>query len=780
MDHSVRANSLLMFFSSCRDPRCIRHLLLLLTGMIIGGTLLLALNGEISWWEESDAPLFFGGLVRVGLLSLGIVGALWGLQPKRDELPHLSGAALLILFCAEWLSLPFSLLQGPSIRGEILFFGFLAVTCWPFRRMLLPILVVFTPFFLSWCFFRSADGRLLFSDDNPTFLYRLLLLREHFPSIPFYNPLWNAGIDARDFFATGALNGFLLFSPLIYLTDLLSTYNILIILLLFFFVPGALFLAGRILRFSPLTCALASLLSLTSSLLWYRWALQFGTLGFITSSALLPIVLALGIQFLEERHLPLWKAALTVVAVSLMLLWSPSGLVCIPLLAISLCALPKLFRQRWWPLTTILILAVNVPWITLFWSVSNVSSFLDTPHQEVGEQAPSTDELFYRDLNQEERTVQSSRSQLSVGTVSRPRFSERKTVFKHKKEPITFDGARKRLREALHNAHPLLWLFLVPGLLLLSGYTRLIFTVTLLWLLGLGTVGALIKPQLELDRMLVILLSLASLPVARAISSVLEEKRSSLTSFLTCGFLIAGIFSVGSVILNRSVVPISFQDEEVEEISAAVKEHAGEGRTLFSGFILHDFSGGHLAPLPLMTGKPILASSPVHNLWSYQQIFPKSFLERESEGIQEYLDLMNVSLVFAHEPKWRAFFERQPLLYHQVGRIGKFSFFTRSSSPESYFLEGSGEILSQSSGSVRFRLTEPDGVLRFQSFPFLTVTQEGGTAPAGCHLSSRQIDADLRFVALHGCPTEVPLELRAVSPVVRWKRSYLGGGGSEE
>ncbi len=46
-------------------------------------------------------------------------------------------------------------------------------------------------------FLALADGRLLLSDDHPSFLYRLHLLKEHFPAIPFYNPQWNAGYSAR-------------------------------------------------------------------------------------------------------------------------------------------------------------------------------------------------------------------------------------------------------------------------------------------------------------------------------------------------------------------------------------------------------------------------------------------------------------------------------------------------------------------------------------------------------------------------------------------------------
>lgn len=728
----------------------------LLSGSL-GLLMLLFLGGDLSFWEwhiELLAVPRTSGLIGLGLLCLLLLTAV---RPSRDRLLLIFGGILVLLFLSGWLTKPYSLLQGPSIRGEIFLFALLMFSLWSYRSLLLWLSLPFTLVALGFWFLDAANGRLLFSDDNPTFLYRLLLLKENFPQIPFYNPLWNGGIDARDFFATGALNVFLLFSPLIYLLELTSSYNALIILLLFFVLPGATFYSCRILRLPSLTGGIAAILSTSSSLLWYRWALQFGTLGFITSTALLPLVLALGVRYLSDTPVQKRTAIFTIAVVTLTLLWTPAGIACFPLIATSLFCVRRLLRQRTFIPTVLILIALNLPWISLFWAVSNVGSFLDSSHTRKG----------YAELYTGEDSGTKSEK------LARPTVQAKVApVFKHKKRDVSTSEVLKNLREVAHSAQPLIWIFAIPGILLMSGSTRIVSGLTLLWLILLGSVGPMVKPQLELDRMLVIGVFLACTPAAYALTSFYHSKKRSLIGSLAFGFLIAGVFSVGAIMKNRTVVPVAYQSPQVDEIVRLVKDHAGEGRVLFSGFMLHDFSGGHVAPLPLLSATPIVASSPVHNLWRYQQVFPEEFLEREEAGIEEYLNLMNVTLIFAHERSWKKFFRSRPHLYTPIKRIGKFQSFRRTAFSPSYFLTGTGTIHSQSSSEVVFSLQSPNATLKFNYLPFMTVDT--------CHVAPVRISESITFTQLSGCEVGTPLTLRSVSPVARWQQAYLSRtvGGS--
>ena len=115
------------------------------------------------------------------------------------------------------------------------------VSSWAFP--LLAVVGLASGFFT---FLSLTQNELLFTDDHPSFLFRLMQLKEFFPGIPFYNPLWNAGVEAREFFPSGILNVFFLFSPLIYSFDLATHYNQGVAILLFMVVPALSGLAALI------------------------------------------------------------------------------------------------------------------------------------------------------------------------------------------------------------------------------------------------------------------------------------------------------------------------------------------------------------------------------------------------------------------------------------------------------------------------------------------------------------------------------------------------------
>jgi len=718
----------------------------------LGLLIILFLGGELSFWEWQRDILPLSRSVSISLLAAFTLLLFIFKPPSSRRLALVFGVTLMLLFFSGWLTKPYSLLQGPMIRGEIILFSLFMFSLWKHRVATLWIALPLSFLTLTFWFFESADGRLLFSDDNPTFLYRLMLLKENFPMIPFYNPLWNAGIDARDFFATGALNIFFLMSPLIYLIDILTSYNSIIALLLFFILPLLTFFSCRLLSLPALTGLLAATLAATSSLMWYRWALQFGTLGFITSTTLLPLVFALGIRFLSDTPVTRRTACLTVIVVTLSLLWTPAGIACLPLIGISALCIKKLLRQRSFLPTTLLLIAINLPWISLFWAVSNVGSFLDEDSSRKG----------YAQVYSEQDT-----GKARTGT---PESSA--STFKHKKEKVSSSKALKNLREVANSAQPLILIFTIPGIFLMSGMARIVSGLTLLWLIVLGSIGPMIKPQLELDRMLVIGVFLASTPAAHALNMLYRFKRRSAIGSLAFGFILAGVFSVGSIIKNRTLVPVTFKSQEVDKIVHVVGEYSGEARVLFSGFMLHDFSGGHLAPLPLLSETPIVASSPVHNLWQYKQVFPKEFLTRGDDGIKEYLDLMNISLIFAHEKMWKKYFRSRPQLYTPLRRIGKFGVFTRNDFSSSYFLEGSGRIHSQTSSAVTLSLNSSDAVVKFNYLPFMTASS--------CEVAPVQVSDTITFTQLSKCPVNEIITLQSVSPFERWKQAYLRPHGGKK
>jgi len=310
-------------------------------------------------------------------------------------------------------------------------------------------------------------------------------------------------------------------------------------------------------------------------------------------------------------------------------------------------------------------------------------------------------------------------------------------------------------------------LLALPGFFLLRRESRFTFGVVSLWLLALGTVGVALKPQLELDRMLLVLAIIGCVPTALALAALFERgggpQRGIIPRGLAAlagGFLLSGPFVVSGILANRSSEHYFFAAPSVRETAEAINRHGGAGRTLFSGFVLHEYSHGHLAPLVYSTDKPLMASSFAHDKWRYEQIFPEYFIAQKDVGIRRYLDLYNVTAVFAHEPFWRDYWRARPGDFAEVWRGGGFVLFERRNVTPSYFQEGAGTIVAQTSNAVRFSLATPDAILRFNYFPFLRV--------AGCTLTPAPIEGPIIFVRLTGCPVGKELELKSVGPMKRF------------
>jgi len=290
-------------------------------------------------------------------------------------------------------------------------------------------------------------------------------------------------------------------------------------------------------------------------------------------------------------------------------------------------------------------------------------------------------------------------SQAHENSREETQWSERE-VKKARKE-VDLQAGLQLLRRAALPTNPLLWLLVLPGLALLRGrMMRSVFAVLIVWLLLLATVVDPLVPQLELERMLIVVGFVGCVPAALAIRWLFEvsasnEQRSMvlkigsrLTAALVGALLLIGPFISASVAMNRAKVRYFFASSLVEELTEAISLYSGSGRTVFPGFILHELSNGHIAPLALFSGKPLVASSPYHTVWRYTELVPDYFLNSGAEGLERYLNLLNATLVVAHEANWKTRFESEPHKYEKVWSGGRFTMYKRLIFSSNYFEEG--------------------------------------------------------------------------------------------
>ncbi len=720
------------------------------------GALLLPLailSGALKFWDGTGVYIYPSGTIGAALALICCVAA-WILN--RRTLSGLRWGSfgivlVLILFlCSDWLTRSDSLLVGPWIRGEVLLGAILFLVLNPRLRIVaLWALLIIAPLVLLASFLTEASGRLLFSDDHSSVLYRLYLLKENFPNIPFYNPTWNAGWDSRDFFATGILNLFFLFSPLIYFFEVDKIYTLIVALVGFILIPGSLYTAARISGESRLSSGIASLLGLTLSLNLYRWMLQYGSMGFVTSMALIPITFALTALTLEKNDLSFRQAVALVASASLVLCWSPTAIIFIPAVIWGVLKTKSLIRKKRVIGSVLALLLINIPVIVIFVSVSRVASFVSVSKAPSGLEQATAAQVESPEIVQERRDLDNR-------------------VVKGMGKKLTAKEALTHLREEAVRSNPLILVLILPALALgvRKGYGKLL-APTFAFILVVSMVVSVLKPQLEFERLLLISLVLSTVPIASMLEAYFLRPavdfgwRRTIPGAVVFGVLIAGLFSSAYHLRNRGVQQYYFGSPTIAGISEAIKANVGDGRALFPGFVLHELSQGHLAPLGIFTGKQLVASSPYHNLWWYTDQVPNYYHKIGPDGIEQYFDLMNASLIITHERDWLKYLDRRKGKYRRIWQGGKFTMYQRLGFLSNYLLEGQGSLISQDTNSVKFKIESASAVLKFTWFPFLR--------SSSCEIAPKELPGDIKFIELKNCPLGAEVTIDSV-PV--WKRVF--------
>lgn len=655
---------------------------------------------------------------------------------------EVSSLFLVVLFFTNLFRSHYNLIPFERVTSEVSALFLLLIALSRLKRLPYYITAILAPVLLLHTLIDTCGNQILFSDDHATFLYRLIMLKENFPHIPFYNPLWNAGIDERYFFATGTLNIFFLLAPFIYSLDLWQYYTLIPALILFVIVPGASYLGTRLTSGSRQAAAISAMLALSSSLGWYHWSLHYGPLGFLTTAALTPLLAALVARVLYVQHsLHPWEVLATIIVGTLVLLWSPGGIIFLPALLIGIFHCRSLLKKRYVKLILSSLFIINLPWVLVFWSASNVSNFL-VKSEDIRKVQIVT-----------EKTVQKNSPEL----LSQKHMPLTERIQKH------LDLSTKLLNRNLQTANPIILLLAIPALFFFPAPYRILYAAMALWLLALGSIIAPLKAQLELDRMLIVLCLFLSVPIGHSIAYYITENRKRLTGRIISSFLFAfiiiGLISTAGIIRKRTAIRYTTASPMVHSLANALELFKDDGRVLFTGFVLHELEGGHLAPLTTLTKTPLIASSQVHNHWKYKDVIPSEFLGQGAEKIETYYDLLNVTALVTTDRTWRGYLESLPELYTRVWKERNFYIFKRKNHINNYFLKGRGSILEQSSNSVTLTLETTDATIKYRYFPFLK--------SSGCTISPAAIAEETTFITLNNCPINQPIVIESKPAYVR-------------
>ena len=676
----------------------------------------------------------------------------------REFTPHVLVGAIVAYFATDVLARPFTFLSSGTRGSDLLWITLCVIALRPiigdwFHRTSIALgTLMIVGLALGGAFLSYLHGHVLWSDDHPSFLYRLALLQDQFPELPFYNTDWNAGYWAKEFYAVGVLNVYFLTLPLRALgilgrlgdIDQAQSYNIIVPYLFLGVAPFSTFLAARLARRSNVVALIAALLALGPSSGFFEWVLKFGTLGFAVSTILFPLTFVLLWRLFFEERRPSTSTCLAVIlTVSLSLFWSLSAVVWVPFGVFVVLSLPRVFgANRRAPVLYALLalMVINAPWVSTFVRESRVFEFVSTnrlpgSHAEAVPQTQSAED--------------DKRSETNL-TDSDPKPEPLRA-------PVTEKGIEKKLREPLSKFHPLLLVFFAPGILAFRRERRLILlmSATVVWLFFLASWGELFKPQLELKRMALMAAFLLTLPAAEGVRSTMRLLEISAEraknqgirwiSTASIGILIAtviiGVVSVGSFYTNRNPSRFAITPAYFKSFVSTMNEKAGAGRVFFLGFILHEFGstspenqdGGHIAPLALWIQRELYAFDFTHAKWSSVDPIPLSYRKRGREGIEEFLDLVNVTTVVTFRREWVRYCLADSR-YKEIFASGKLHVYQRETTT-SAFLRGEGSAKRIARDRIEVHLKTPSAVIKYRSIPELKLLSR----TPGVTLSSEEV-----------------------------------------
>jgi hypothetical protein len=561
-------------------------------------------------------------------------------------------------YFVNWIPQPGPL--GDALRTGLPQFVLLtaALTPWAFRRRrwggVLAVGLVAAQAAALATFLWTTGGTALYKDDHPSFLFRLWELARTFPRFINYNPWWNGGIVNAycTTSGTGALG-----LPLLPLWRCLPVHAVYTLGLgLAYIVALPLVAAGslRIMGAGRTAAACAGLLALGVSRHFFLWLLHYGTVcAPLVAAFILPTAACLYRVFWLDRR-EIWLGAALVVSVLMLLQWPPGGLMAVPL---ALGALAS-WRRWTWPKIRFLLVCAG---IVLAVALRRLLVIL-----------------------------------LKGGAVV-AHVTEGGDAAAIAWNAVWGDGFRFLVAH-LQEVHPVLLVFgfaglLVPGVRAVRrwfGIPLLAFALIVGW-------GPQILPNLELGRMAIPMAFLAVAPAAgwaarllRGGNGWLAPARAALVALLALGGA-----NVANVYGNRSGAGYRLLPPEIRAFAARLREEVPEdGRVLFAGAMVHHFGQGHVAYLPVLAERQMMAVDYYHFPMTYVEYeYPPHPFYTSHEALRDFVRFYNVTHVATYHERWkRAFRELGPECEELAGFESVQASVFRLRRPSTPFVQGAGRV----------------------------------------------------------------------------------------
>lgn len=522
-----------------------------------------------------------------------------------------------------------------------------------------------------------TDGWAVYSDDHPSFLFRLQEFWHAFPWRENYVPHWNAGVVNSVLTSSGVPGYAILTAPLklfFHAPHEYHTYGL--ILVHAFLAPWLTLWAFRACGAGWRGAWTGALLFLCASRSFFLWTFHFGTVGAGVSWAATPAAFLFLYAVAERRRSSPHILLGLVVSMTLLCTW-PQMWLCAALLALAaLSSWHRWIRSRQLFLSLILCALA----VTLLLAPSIISAF------------GAKDLIQYT-------TAQPVHMPLTAAAL--------------------WTQFLRHTSDLVLKTHPLALVLGLAGVWTLSQRAlRRWFAIVALGIVALYTIGTLRAPNLQLHRVVIPLGFLAIVPASLHIADLWRERRPLLLPLqaATLALLVLGAFNTAALYRGKGVASFRPLPPFIQDLSAWISDNVPEGsRLLFAGRAIHTYGRGHVAYLPVLADREMIACDYYEfPPGTYEADCPPRAARSQPGGLHAYLVRHGVSHVITCRPNYLEYFSGRPDEYTPEPEFetnpkwGSFRVY-RVHDAHGIFLEGSGRVSAD--------------------FNRLTVTFDGDTPP---------------------------------------------------
>lgn len=586
-------------------------------------------------------------------------------------LPWVSAAFLAVLLAATLTTFThhreFHFLRWPFIATPLRYnlfsrkFQFLAATAiftallgFVRRRkwidVFLPLLLVACEIACGTAMYLQTGGGTIYSDDHPSFLFRIEEFWRSYPWRENYVTFWNAGVVNNVLASSGTAGYAWLTAPLrlfLHSAHACQPWGMVFVhaLVIPWSMAWALRANGRSWR-----CAwVGALLALFANRAFFLWTFSYGTMGAGVAFAFVPIAFLFLHAVAERGDTSVRTLAGLVLSLFFACAWPPMWF------AVALAGLAAATSWRRWTSSRRIFASLCV--------AAACALFLLLP-----------------------TLVAVARAKELVSYTTEGSLRTSFPWAKH------LANVRIWLADLLIKVHPLVLVFGLGGLWILPerAMRRWLAMVTI-GLLLVFSLGPWFAPRMQMFRLVIALGTVAAVPAALWTDRLLSERRAALVPVqgALLALLLVGLPNAYDLYHGRGSSPFQPMRGFVPEFVSWIRRNVPEGhRLLFAARAYHYYGKGHVAYLPMLTGREMMSCDYYEfPVGMFDPEYPRAAFHGTPQELHGFLVRHGVSHVVARCDEDAAPYRGHPDLFREVpefadgAKWGRFRMFEVADSP---------------------------------------------------------------------------------------------------